>query len=319
MKINQIAIALVSSGFFLTPYVSGANTYPSKPIKIIVPYPAGGAGDILARGFSDYFSKKTGHAVVVENKVGANGIIGMNACKAAAPDGYTFCMPLSDVFTINPYIYKKIPYGIDDFTPVASVANVITVIAVNKDLPANNLKDLSKKYERQINWGSWGVGSSGHLVVEQTNRSFKSDIHHIPYQGLPQVLNAVVSGEVDATLMLYGPLGQYIKASKIKPLAVVSDKRYHQLPDIPTANEQGMDFPTNLWYGLFAPAGTNKEIVAQMNALIRESIKEEKMLKIMNVQGFEPIDESIHEFKNRVDKDEKVWGALAKSLHLNMD
>lgn len=311
--------SFIIAALFFPLLVGAQEKWPSKPVKIIVPYPAGGAGDILARGFSDIFLKRTGYALIVENKVGANGIIGMNACKAAIPDGHTFCMPLSDAFTINPYIYKNLPYGIKDFSPVVPVGNVITVIAVNKDLAANNLKDLSDRNNSQINWGSWGVGSSGHLVVEQTNKSFNTNIRHIPYQGLPQVLNAVLSGEVEATMMLYGPLEQYIKKSNIKPLAVMSDKRYHQLPDIPTANEQGMEFPTTLWYGLFAPAGTSKEIIDKMNALIRESTKDEKMLKIMNVQGFDPIDESTEKFKERINKDEEVWGALAKSLNLNMN
>lgn len=319
MNIKKILIVLASSGFFISPLASSSTVYPAKPIKIIVPYSAGGAGDILARGFADIISKKTGHRMIVENKVGANGIIGMNACKTAPPDGYTFCMPLSDVFTINPYIYKKLPYEIKDFAPVSSVANVITVIAANKDLTANNLKELKNKKDRQINWGSWGIGSSGHLVIEQTNNSFKTNIRHIPYQGLPQVLNAVLSGEVDMTLMLYGPLGQYIQDSKIKPIAVVSEKRYHQLPDIPTANEQGMDFPTTLWYGLFAPAGTSNEIISKINNIFRESLKEDKILNIFNTQGFEPIDEPIEEFKRRIDKDEKLWGGLAKSLKLHMD
>jgi tripartite-type tricarboxylate transporter receptor subunit TctC len=302
---------------------AAADNFPSRPIKMIVVYPAGGGADILARALSDAVQKSTGQPLVVENRPGANGMIGTSACKNSAPDGYTYCMVLSDVLTINPFIYKQVPYNAEkDLLPVSSIANVVGVFTTHKDVPVSNLKELaaySHAQKGKTNWGTWGVGSSAHLVMTYINKSMGADLVHVPYQGVPQIITALLSKEIDSTMILYGPMAPYIESGRLKPLAVLSDKRLPQLPNVPTAVEQGMNFPSTLWYGVFAPAGVPQATVDRMNAILNKAITDPAVAKTFETQGFIGLGESPSVFAQRIARDRNVWGPLAKSLNLSLD
>jgi tripartite-type tricarboxylate transporter receptor subunit TctC len=211
-----LTILFTAALFALGPAAANAQaSFPSKPVRMIVPFPAGGGGDILARALADAFSRETGQSMIIENRPGAGGMIGAAACKAAPPDGYTYCLPVSDVMVINPFVYKKVPYDAErDFAVVAPVATVVLAFIANSSVPASNLKELaawSQSQKDKANWATWGNGSSAHLVMAQFNQALNASLTAIPYPGVPQMLQALLSGDAAATLLFYGPVAQYIE------------------------------------------------------------------------------------------------------------
>ena len=187
--------------------------WPSKPIKLLVAYSAGGGGDQVARLLGDYLSRELKQAVVVENRPGASGMIGGQACKQSAPDGQTFCVFLMDVVTTNPSLFKNVPYKPDvDFVPVAFLAEVSSVIPVSAKTSIRSMSDLVKEWRanpKDVQWGSWGIGSSAHLVLSYINKSTGADILHVPYVSTPPLLQAVIKGEVTSTLGITSLLNQH--------------------------------------------------------------------------------------------------------------
>ena len=307
----------------LHPFAAAQDNFPSRPVKMIVPYPAGGGGDILARSIGDVFQKATGQAMVIENRAGANGMIGASACKSAQPDGYTYCLPVSDVMAINPLIFKKVAYDPErDFTVVAPIATVVLAFVANSSVPANTLKDLaawSMANKQKANFATWGVGSAAHLALAQFNRSMGGSLTNVPYSGVPQMLQATLTGDAAATLLFYGPIAQYINDAKLKPLAVLASERYPALPNVPTVSEAGFNFTPTVYYGVYAPAGTPPAVVARMNQLLTTAAADPAVRKTMNAQGFAPLVESTKAFAERVARDRAAWGPIAKSLNLELD
>jgi len=317
----SIAAALFSLG--VATHGQAAEAYPSKPIKMIVVYPPGGGADVLSRTLGEVVSRLSGQPLVVENRAGANGMIGTAACKNAAPDGYTFCMVISDAVTVNPHIYSKVPYDVDkDLAPVASIATVVGVFAVSTNVPATNLKELaaySDANRSKVNFGSWGVGSAAHLVMAEMNRSMGSSLVNVPYQGVPQIVNALLAKEVDSTMIFYGPLAQHFQGGKLRPIAVLSERRLPQLPDVPTTQEQGFGFASTLWYGVFAPSKTAPEQIRQFNELLNKALADPTVTRTLDAQGLLPLADTPEGFARRIAQGRKAWGEVARSLKLSLD
>ncbi|WP_137894229.1 MULTISPECIES: tripartite tricarboxylate transporter substrate binding protein [Comamonadaceae] len=299
------------------------DSFPSRPVKLIIPYPAGGGGDILGRAMAQAFSKSTGQAMVVENRAGANGMIGAAACKNAPPDGYTYCLPVSDVMAINPHVYKTVPYDpARDFVVVAPVATVILAFVANSSVPASNLKELaawSQSNKDKANFATWGIGSAAHLSLTAFNKTMNGSLTNVPYPGVPQMLQATLSNDASATLLFYGPIAQYIDAGRLKPLAILGDKRYRAMPNVPTVSEQGFNFTPTVYYGVYAPTGTPAPILARMSQLIGSAAADPEVRKIMDAAGFAPLEESNQAFAERVARDRATWGPIAKSLNLALE
>lgn len=320
---KTLAVIVASLLAAFMPLASAQGNFPSRPVKVIVPYPAGGGGDILARAIAYVFEKQTGQAMVIENRAGANGMIGAAACKGAAPDGYTYCLPVSDVMAINPHIYKKMSYDVEhDFVVVAPIATVVLAIVTNSAVPAKNLKELatwSRENPQTANFATWGIGSAAHLTLAQLNKSMDGNLTNVPYPGVPQMLQATLSGDAAATLLFYGPIRSYIDEGKLRPLAVLADERYSALPNTPTVKEAGFDFSPTVYYGVYAPTGTPSAIVAKMGQLLTAAAADPTVLKTMSAQGFAPLVESPKAFAERVARDRAAWGPIAKSLNLSLD
>jgi len=319
LMISLLALAGVAS----TQFSAAQENFPSRPVKMIVPYPAGGGGDILARAIAEAFQRSTGQPMVVENRAGANGMIGATACKSAQPDGYTYCLPVSDVMAINPHIYKTVPYDPEkDFTVVAPIATVVLAIVTNSSVPSANLKDFAswtQANKQKANFATWGVGSAAHLLLAQFNRSMNASLTNVPYAGVPQMLQGTLSGDTAATLLFYGPIAQHINDGKLKPLAVLADKRYHALPNVPTVSEAGFNFTPTVYYGAYAPAGTPAPIVSRMGQLLTTAAADPAVLKTMNAAGFAPLVESPKAFSDRVSRDRAAWAPVAKTLGLSLE
>ena len=322
-NLRFLLTALAVAGLVHGPQALAQDSFPSRPVKMIVPYPAGGGGDILARALADVFQKATGQQMVIENRAGASGMIGGGACKSAPPDGYTYCLPVSDVMAINPHIFKKLPYDAErDFVVVAPIATVVLAFVANSSVPAGSLKELaawSQANPQKANFATWGVGSAAHLTLSQLNKSMGGNLTNVPYSGVPTMLQATLSADAAATLLFYGPIAQFINQGKLKPLAVLAGERYPALPNVPTVSEAGFAFTPTVYYGVYAPAGTPPAIVARMNQLLTAAAADPAVLKTMSTQGFAPLVESPKAFADRVARDRATWGPIAKSLNLSLE
>ena len=300
------------------------SDYPQKPIRIIVPYPTGGAADAISRSLGQLITKRTNQPVVIENKGGASGMIGAAACKNAPADGYTYCMLFSDIIAINPFVFKNIAYDAEkDFAPVVHVVNVDGVIVAPVAFPPNNLKDLityAKANPGKINWASIGVASSPHLVLEKINKSAGTDIKHIPYQGGGPVTVALLANQVDVTMSGYGLVAPHIKQGTMKALAALGAKRSPLIPNIPILTEQGIDFTGQLWLALFAPTGTSPTQIEFINKLVNDILADPAYVQLnLSPGGYAPTGGTRAALAERVKKDQQEWGSLAKALNLALD
>lgn len=259
-----------------------AQTYPDKAIKLIVPWPAGGAADAVGRAVAQALTTELGKSVFVENVAGAGGNIGTQQFVRAAGDGYTLLLATSSTNSANPYLYKKTGFDpMKDFTPVASVAVIPSVLVVGAGSPFKAARDVvaaAQASPGKLSYGSGGVGASAHLAGALFKSVAKADVTHIPYKGSGPALTDVMGGQLDF-MFDTGAFGR-IKGGKIRALAVASDKRHPLLPDVPTFDELGIKgMIMNAWYGVAAPANTPPAIITKVNAAINKALKSGEMAK----------------------------------------
>ena len=300
-----------------------ADTWPSKPITIIVPFPAGGGTDAFARPLSAQLTKNLGKQIIIDNRGGAGGTLGASVAAKAAPDGYTFFMGAAH-HAIAPSIYPKLDYDIEkSFIPMMLIASPPQVIVVNPKVPANDLKgmiDLLKQSPGKFNYGSAGNGSSHHLAGELFKMQTKTFITHIPYRGAGPALADLLAGQVDIMFDGLGSSSQHIKSGKIKALAVASEKRVPAFPNVPTAKEAGVPgYVVSTWYGLWAPKGTPQDIVEKMEAEITKAINSPELTEIWANNGSEIPNMVGEPFGKFVSADIKRWAAVVKASGAKLD
>ena len=265
----RIACALLA--LFLCVSASG-QTYPAKPIKIIVPFAQGGAADLLSRMVAQRLQEAWGQPVVVENRTGANGNIGMEAAAKSAPDGYTLVQAPNGNIVVNPNLFQKLPYTEKDFAPVSQIAKVENVLVVNPGIAANSVAELlalAKTQPGKISFASPGVGSQAHLAGEFLRLRGNVDLLHIAYKGVGPALNDVLGGQVSMMFAAIPSAQPHVKAGKLRALGVASLQRSSAMPDVPTVAEQNLPgFEAVSWYSILAPAGTPREIVERLSGEI---------------------------------------------------
>jgi tripartite-type tricarboxylate transporter receptor subunit TctC len=318
MKIIQgivFFIAFLSSSAF-------CSDYPSRPIKIIQPLGIGTPADIFSRAIGQQLSEKFGQAVIVENKVGANGVIGMDACAKAPPDGYTICIPSFSQVSLNPVVYPNIPYEpLKDFSPVVFVGLITSSISVSSTLPVNNLKELielAKAKPDTINWSSWGIGSFSHLHQAWLESTTGAKFKHIPYKTIDQALTATLAGETQVFMNTPGLVQPHVKSGKLKTLAIAGPKRSPLLPDVPTLKEQGFNAEFVSWIGVTVPVGTPKEIIQKLNIEMNKSISDPKFVeKVLTPISVEAVGGTPEEFGSFMKLDREVATKLAKIAKIN--
>lgn len=318
MKNTLKLIAAVSLAAF---GAAAGAAYPDKPIRIIVPASAGGAADTLARMVGKEMSVKMGQPVVVENRAGAAAIVGMAALSNAPPDGYTFGLTFAGAMSINPSLYKGLPYDTTkDYDPITTIAVSPLVIGVNPSLGPKSLQELvvmAKSNPGKLTFGSAGTGSTQHLSVELLKVTTGVDMMHIPYKGSPAALSDLVGGTIslmsdNAITML--PMFQ---AGRLVPLAVGTPKRISSLPDVPTVAEAGYPgFEAVGWYGLVAPAGTDKAVVDRVNAIVREAMTKPDFVAALQKQGMEPRASSPAEFRAYIQREKEKWATVIKAANV---
>jgi tripartite-type tricarboxylate transporter receptor subunit TctC len=283
------------------PFQAGAQTYPSKPIRFVVPYPAGGPLDTVARLLGQKVSESTKQPVIVDNKPGAGGNIGADAVAKAPPDGYTILMGAVATHAINPTLYAAMPYDASrDFIPVTQVASTPNVLVVNPSVPAANVREFiayAKANPGKLNFGSGSTGSAGHLAGELFKTMAGVDMTHVPYKGAAPAMNDLIGGQIQLMFdNLASSLAQ-VRAGRVKALAVTTARRSALAPELPTIAESGLPgFDINTWFGIFVPAGTPREVVERLHAEFARALAAPDVRERMIALGAEPAGNKPEEF-----------------------
>lgn len=300
-----------------------AQGYPDRPIKWIVPWPVGGGADVVARLISEEVSKKLGQPVIIFNQGGAGGNIGARAAANAKPDGYTIVFAYSGTHSINPHIYKSMPFEQSDFTPVIFLTSVPQVLVVNASVQAHSVKDLialAKASPGDLKFASSGNGAINHLAGELFADMADIDLMHVPYKGGGPAAMAVLVGEVDMIFGEPSTLLVNIRAGKLRAIAITSKRRSISLPDIPTISESGVPgYDVTSWNGVLAPAGTPPEVVARLNKAFNEVLADPEMRKRLLDLGYEPIGGEPEDFSKQIQSEFEKWGPVVKQTGLQID
>ena len=317
-------IALAAAVASLTAGTAFAQAYPNKPIRLIVPFPAGGTTDIIARVMSEPLAKALGQPVVVDNKGGAGGVIGATEAARAAPDGYTLSVATVSTTAANPAINKKISYDpITDFVPITNIAATPNIIAVNPSFPAKNYKDfvaVLKAQPGKFSYASSGTGGIAHLQMELYKSLTGLFITHIPYRGSGPALNDVVAGQVPIIMDNVPSSMPFLKSGKLVPIAVMAPQRMKELPDTPTFKELGLE-PVNrlAYYGLLAPKGTPKEIVDKVYAAAKKSLEDPAVRKRIEDTGAIVVANTPDQFAQQIKDEFAVYKQVVAKQKLTLD
>jgi tripartite-type tricarboxylate transporter receptor subunit TctC len=301
-----------------------AQSYPNRPIRLVVPFPAAGTTDILARAAAQKLTESLGQAVVVDNRPGAGGNIGSDLVAKSAPDGYTLLMGTVGTHAINPSLYSKMPYDhVKDFVPVVLVAGVPNVLVVNPALPVNSVADLIKLAKDKpgtINFASSGSGTSIHLSGELFKTMAGVDMTHVPYKGSSPALTDLIGGQVQVMFDNLPSALPQIKGGKLRAIAVTSLKRAPALPDIPTISESGLPgFEASSWFGVLAPAGTPGTIVARINAEVNKWLQSADAREKLIAQGAEAAGGSPEQFAAHIRAETDKWAKVVRASGAKVD
>jgi tripartite-type tricarboxylate transporter receptor subunit TctC len=301
-----------------------AQSYPAKPIRLVVPFPPGGGTDIIAREVSQKVGTANGWTFVIDNKPGAGGNLGVDAVAKSPPDGYTIVLGQTSNLAINPTLYSKLPYDpVKDLTPVGLLATAPLVIVVPMASPYKTLADLvaaAKAKPGAVNFASPGNGTVAHLTGEQLQKAAGIKFQHVPYKGANQALTDVISGQVQLYVSSVPSVLQHIRNGKVRPIAVTSAKRVGDLPDTPTVGEAGYKgFDAVTWFGILAPAGTSKEVVAKLNAAFNKALQLPDLRKRLDDEGAEPSGGTPEQFSALIKDDITRWGKIVKDSGVRVD
>jgi tripartite-type tricarboxylate transporter receptor subunit TctC len=320
--VGAAALALVATPFTAT--TLHAQTFPTRAVRLVVPQTPGGASDALARIMAQKLSEKWGQSVVVENRAGAGGNIGMDVVAKAPPDGYTLLMSYVGSHAINPSIYKKLPFDPEkDFVAVANLADVPFVAVANPKLPIANIKDLAAYVasgKGQVSFGSAGNGSVNHLLGEMFNTAANVKMTHVPYKGAAPALTDLISGQIQVVFTSLPSVGQHIKGGTLKGLAVTGSKRSPAFPDIPTFAELGYPaLAISPWFGIFATGGTPPAVVQKINADINSILQEPDTIDKFAAQGAEVHTTTPQELQTMLHNDIQKWAVVVKQSGATVD
>ena len=304
----------------LFPALAAAQPWPSKPVKIIVPFPAGGATDVVARLLAQKLGDAWGQAVVVENRSGAGGNIGADVVAKSPPDGYTLLMTSGSIVTANPYMYKTLPFDpARDFVPITNVATGPQVIVVGSGVEAKDLKEFLayvKAHPKQVNFGSAGVGTQTHLAAENFMHAAGIDMTHVPYKGEALVINDLMGGQIQAATPNLGAAISQIQGGRLRALAVTSRERSKQLPDVPAVAEIVPGFENAGWFGLMAPTGTPREVIERVQRDSARALASEELRAKLAQQGMEPVGNTPAEFAAAIRAESANWAKVIKDRGL---
>ena len=301
-----------------------AQEYPTKPIRLVVPFPPAGTVDPLTRMLAEQLIKQLGQNVVIENRPGANGNVGAAEAVRATPDGYTILTASSGLLATNPALYKQMPFNpIKDLVPIALYANVPNILVVHPSIPATSLADFTRHVKAnpgRLNFGSSGNGSSMHLAGELYRKMSETQMTHIPYVQVGQATTDLLGGQLQLMFQLVPGIAQHVRAGSVRPIAVLAAKRIASLPDVPTTAEAGMPgLESSAWFGILAPVGTPRAIIERLNRDINIALKEPSIVKRYTDLGATPLGGTPAEFAKYLDEETKKWAEVVRFSGARVD
>lgn len=319
-----LSIATASLLAALLPGAAHAQGYPNKPIRLIVPYAPGGATDIIGRAAAAELTKTMGQQVIIENRPGAGGNLGAEQVARSAPDGYTLLVSPSSLHGITPFLYTKLPYDPNkDLAPVIVLGSFANVLVMNPSIKANSVSELValiKASPGKFTYASSGSGSTIHLSGEMFKSMLNLDIAHVPYKGSSPALTDLMGGQVSIMFDNIPSAITFIRSGKLKPLATTGPTRSSSLPELPTMIEAGFPgYISTAWFGIVAPAGTPKEIIARINAEGQKVTKSPDFIKRMNELGYDIVGGSPEQMAAMIQEELKRWGPVVKSSGAQVD
>jgi tripartite-type tricarboxylate transporter receptor subunit TctC len=303
---------------------AGAQPYPSRPIRLVVPFAPGGSSTIVARFIAAEMQKGLGQQIVIENKPGGGGNIAMQEVARADPDGYTLIIGHIGSLAMNPYMYANLPYDVDrDFAAISLLAKVPAIFVVHADVPAKDLREfvaLAKKQPGQLNYGSAGNGSAGHLAMEYLKQATGIELQHVPYKGTGPNITDLVAGRTQAASAGTPPLLPHVKAGKLRVIAVGTPKRLPTLPDVGTVAEQGYPgFETSQWYGLNAPARTPEAVIARLAEEAAKAARSPLVAERFALDDAEAVGSTPAEYAAFIKKEQERWGKVVRAANIKAD
>ncbi len=301
-----------------------AQSYPTKPIRMIIPYPPGGGSDTILRPFVQHLAERLGQPVVVDNRGGGGGSMGMEVTARATPDGYTIVAALTAQLAVNPALFKNLPYDpVKDFAPITLFADGPYVLVVHPSLPVKSVKELvelARKRPNQITYASSGNGSGGHLAAELLANMTGIKMLHVPYKGGGPALTGLLSGEVQVLFSTIAAGRGHIKDGRIRALGVTTARRPKAAPDIPTIAEAGVPgYDSGVWYALLAPAGTPRAIIDRLNRETITVLKNPEFGKLLMGQAIDPIGSTPEELAQYIKSEIDKWAKVVKEAGLRID
>ena len=301
-----------------------AQSYPTKPVRIVAPFPPGGVADVLARALAPELQAALGQQVIVDNKPGAGGNIGAEIVAKAEPDGHTLLLASAGILTINEFLYAKMPFDpAKAFAPITVVGDMPNIVVVHPRAGVATLKELIDKAKAQpgkLDFGSAGNGTTTHLAIVLLEQAAKIKLAHVPYKGAAPAVQDLIAGQIDGLVDNPPLVLPHVKSGAIKALAWAAPQRMAILPDVPTAAEAGLPgFEASSWFALVAPAGTPKEVVARLNAEAAKILKDPKMVEQFAQRGIRLVGNSAEEFAVFIPRERARWGEIVKASGVKLE
>lgn len=314
------AVVCVVLAVFAT--VASAQNYPSGPVKLIVPIPAGGVTDVMARVIAQRLQEIWGQTVVVENRPGGNSGVGAQAVERAAADGLTLLVAPDATFTANPALFSKLIYAPDAFTPISVLARGTPMLIVSPSLPVKSVSELiayATANRGKLSYGSFGTGTYSHLSMEDLKKRADIDLQHVPYRGAAPAVNGFLGNEVSVMIINLSSVEQYAKTGKIRLIAAATEKRVPALPDLPAVSETVPGYNTSVWFGLWGPGKLPPDLLAKIHADVSKALDHPETANFFRTNSFERVDLSPQDFGKLIQSDLRHWSALIKAVGVKID
>jgi len=319
LRFTRAAVCVVLAVFATA---APAQNYPSGPVKLIVPIPAGGVTDVMARVIGQRLQEMWGQTVVVENRPGGNSGVGAQAVERAPADGLTLLVAPDATFTANPALFSKLIYDPDSFTPISVLARGTPVLIVHPSLPVRTVPELvayAKANPGKLSYGSFGIGTYSHLSMEDLERRTGIEMQHVPYRGAAPGLNGLLGNEVSVMLLNLSSVEEHAKAGRVRLIAAAAEKRAPALPDLPTISEMVPGFKTSVWFGLWGPAKMPPELVIKIHGDVAKALDLSETKQFFKTNSFERVDLSPRQFGELVQSDLEHWSDLIKALGVKIE
>ena len=301
---------------------ASAQNHPSGPVKLIVPVPAGGVTDVMARVIGQRLQDMWGQSVVVENRPGGNTGVGAQAVERAPADGLTLLVSADSTFTANPALFAKMVYNPDNFSPIAVLCRGTPMLMVHPSVPAKSVSELiaySKANPGKLSYASFGIGTYAQLSMEDLKRRTGLDVQHVPYKGAAPALNGILANEVQVMLLNLSSIEEHAKAGKVRLIAAATDKRVPALPDLPTIGETVPGFDTSVWFGLWGPANMPPQLLKKIHADVSKALDHPETQAFFKTNSFQRVNLSPQDFGKLIQSDLKHWTGLINALGIKID